>query len=37
MNLSVNTALRDFGEMANKACEAELVQLFIEKRTLVPV
>jgi hypothetical protein len=37
MNLSVNTALRDFGEVAAKACETELVQLFIGKKTLVPV
>jgi hypothetical protein len=37
MNLSVNTALRDFGEVADKACEDELKQLFREKRALVPV
>jgi hypothetical protein len=37
MNLSVNTALRDFGEVADKACEDELKQLFREKKALVPV
>lgn len=37
MNLSVNTALRDFGEVAEKACKDELKQLFREKKALVPV
>ena len=37
MNLSVNTALRDFGDVADKACESELVQLFMEKKALVPM
>jgi hypothetical protein len=37
MNLSVKTAVADFGEVADAACEAELVQLFREKRALVPV
>ncbi len=37
VNLSVNTTLRDFGEVAQKACEDELKQLFREKKALVPV
>jgi hypothetical protein len=37
MNLSVNTALQDFGDVAEDACKNELVQLFKEKNALVPV
>jgi hypothetical protein len=37
MNLSVNTALRYFGEVTEKACKDELKQIFQEKKVLVPV
>jgi len=37
MNLSVGAAVRNFGNTALDACKAELVQLFIEKKALVPV
>jgi hypothetical protein len=37
MNLSVRAAVRNFGNMVLDACKAELVQLFIEKKALVPV
>jgi hypothetical protein len=37
MNLSVGAAIRNFGDVAEQACKAELVQLFREKKALVPV
>jgi hypothetical protein len=37
MNLSVTSALRDFGEVAEDTCKSELVQLFKEKKALVPI
>jgi hypothetical protein len=37
MNLSINTALHDFGDVAEDACKNELVQLFKVKNALVPV
>jgi hypothetical protein len=37
MNLSVTSALREFGEVAEEACKSELVQLFKEKKALVPI
>jgi hypothetical protein len=37
MNLSVGAAIRNFGDTAKQACKAELVQLFVEKKALVPV
>jgi hypothetical protein len=37
MNLSVGAAVRNFVDTALEACKAELVQLFVEKRAIVPV
>jgi len=37
MNLSVDAAIRGFGESAREACKDELLQLFVEKKALVPV
>jgi hypothetical protein len=37
MNLSVDAAIRGFGESAREACKEELLQLFREKKALVPV
>jgi hypothetical protein len=37
MNLSVGATVRNFGNMALDACKAELVQLFIKEKALVPV
>jgi len=37
MNLSVGVAVRSFGAVAADACKAELLQLFQEKKALVPV
>jgi hypothetical protein len=37
MNLSVGAAIRNFGDTAHDACKVELVQLFKEKKALVPV
>jgi hypothetical protein len=37
MNLSVGAAIRNFGDSARNACKDELVQLFREKKALVPV
>jgi hypothetical protein len=37
MNLSVGAAVRNFGNTALDACKNELVQLFVEKKALVPV
>ncbi len=37
LNYSVKNGLKTFGGMAEKACEAELKQLFAEKKALVPV
>ncbi len=37
MNLSVTSALRDFGEVAEEACKTELVQLIQGKKALIPI
>jgi len=37
MNLSVGAAIRNFGDTARYACKDELIQLFKEKKALVPV
>jgi hypothetical protein len=37
MNLSIGSAVRSFGAVAADACEAESVQLFQDKKALVPV
>jgi hypothetical protein len=37
MNLSVGAAIRNFGDTAREACKSELMQLFVEKKALVPV
>ncbi len=37
MNLSVGSAVRSFGAVATDACRAELIQLFQDKKALVPV
>jgi hypothetical protein len=37
MNLSVGAAIRTFGDDARLACKTELIQLFHEKKALVPV
>jgi len=37
MNLSMGVAVRSFGAVAADACKAELLQLFQEKKALVPV
>jgi len=37
MNLSMGTVIRSFGAVTRDACKAELLQLFQEKKALVPV
>ncbi len=37
MNLSVGAAVRNFGAVAMDTCKAELLQLFQEKKALIPV
>lgn len=37
LNYSVKTGIKTPGGMAKKACEAELRQLFMDKKVLVPV
>jgi len=37
MNLSVGAAIRNFGDTSRYACKDELIQLFKEKKALVPV